>query len=84
MTSCYSESEHNPSFLLQCHSYLFTSKTLDQQLNMSYDHMQCWLQSVSEAHQVLLLHDDILQAEANSFSSYQEDSEHTTSGSYTP
>jgi hypothetical protein len=50
----------NQSFILQCHQYLFTDRTLDQHLFHSYDHISCWIRSVEEAILVVAHHDQVV------------------------
>jgi hypothetical protein len=42
--------------VLARHRYLFTSRTLEQRLSLSYDDVTCWLRSVDEARHQLATH----------------------------
>jgi hypothetical protein len=61
----YQEFNHNPRIILPRHSHLFTSRTLDQRLQYSYDHITCWIRSVTEA-KLTLQHHDLLLCEQSS------------------
>ncbi len=39
--------------MLPCHEHLFTQRSLDQCLQLSYDSINCWLRSVHEARYIL-------------------------------
>jgi len=43
-------------YVLARHHYLFTSRTLEQRLSLSYNYVSCWLRSVDEAHHQLETH----------------------------
>jgi len=43
-------------YVLARHQYLFTSRTLDQRLSLSYDHLNCWLRSIQEACELYATH----------------------------
>jgi hypothetical protein len=47
--------QENNAYVLPCHAYLFTQQSLQQCFNLSYDQVSCWLRSVEEAPQILLL-----------------------------
>jgi ribonuclease HI len=74
VTEYYTMFSGNPSFLLPRHHYLFTDRTLEQRLKHTYDHLSCWVRSVTEARQVLLHHDIRLRSSlfpsSNELSSY--------------
>jgi hypothetical protein len=80
--------QSDSSFLLTCHHYLFTYRTLDQRLLQSIDHINSWLRSVEEAKQVLLHHIQQEQEAAGTFFSIstnlrgdtQEDSSYHPTG----
>jgi hypothetical protein len=45
--------EDNNTYLLPRHHNLFTQCTLQDHLQLSYDHISCWLRSVEEARSIL-------------------------------
>jgi hypothetical protein len=53
----YSTFHTTPHFILQCHHYLFTSRTLHQRLQLDIDSMNCWIRSVEDAIQALRHHE---------------------------
>ncbi len=53
VTCFYNQYTKNPSYVLPHHEYLFTQCTLEYHLQMSYDSITCWLQSVEEARHIL-------------------------------
>jgi hypothetical protein len=54
-------------YVLVRHQYLFTSRTLEQRLSMSYDYVTCWLRSVEEARAQLSTHIAAQKIVANRF-----------------
>jgi hypothetical protein len=52
----YSSFSDDAGYVLARHRYLFTSRTLEQRLSMSYDYVNCWLRSVDEARTQLTTH----------------------------
>jgi len=53
--------------VLAGHQYLFTSRSLDQRLSLSYDHLNCWLRSIQEARELHATHLASQQAAARRF-----------------
>jgi hypothetical protein len=53
----YTKFRSTPSFILQRHHYLFTSRTLSQRLKLDIDSMVCWIRSVEDAIQALRHHE---------------------------
>ena len=52
--------QSDDTYVLPRHHHLFTSRTLPQCLKMPYDNAQSWLWSITEAREVLILHDCLL------------------------
>jgi hypothetical protein len=52
----YQAYQLDPGYVLSRHMHLFTSRSLERRLQMSYDYVTCWLQSVDEARQQLANH----------------------------
>jgi hypothetical protein len=44
----------NSAYILPRHHHLFTSRSLQERLQYSYDHLVCWLQSIDEARNILV------------------------------
>jgi hypothetical protein len=53
----YEQYRNNSNIVLPQHAYLFTSRTLEQRLRLTYDNLTCWLRSVEDAKQALAHHD---------------------------
>jgi hypothetical protein len=53
VTSLYRQHSKNPYYVLPRHEYLFTQRSLNYRLGMSYDSINCWLRSAAEAHHIL-------------------------------
>lgn len=49
----YNEYHRSPSCVLPRHEHLFTQRSLNQRLQLSYDSIKCWLRSVDEARNIL-------------------------------
>jgi hypothetical protein len=73
--SLYQQYLQDNSIVLPRHSYLFTSKTLQQRLDMPYDDIQCWLRSVAEAKSILQTQTESLHRQ---FRQFFPASSHTT------
>jgi hypothetical protein len=86
--SLYQQYNDNPQFILPRHAYLFTQRTLEQRLNMSYDSITCWLRSVDESRMILTFHLRCMQeTAATMFNMFQLQTYTTASDSdstYTP
>jgi hypothetical protein len=54
-------------YVLARHRYLFTSRSLEQCLSLSYDHLNCWLRSIQEARELYAIHLASQQAAARRF-----------------
>lgn len=67
VTSLYNKYTENPSYVLPRHEYLFTQRTLQYRLQMSYDSINCWLRSVEEARNILEFQERHLQETAATF-----------------
>jgi len=52
----YQAYQLDPGYVLSRHMHLFTSRSLEQCLQLSYDYIACWLRSVDEARQQLADH----------------------------
>jgi hypothetical protein len=63
----YSSFSEDAGYVLARHRHLFTSRTLEQQLSMSYDYVNCWLRSVDEARAQLTSHVETQQEAATRF-----------------
>lgn len=63
----YEEYQSNPNIILSRHQHLFTSRTLNQRLQHSYDNITCWIRSVNEAKLALAHHVQQLSAQSSSF-----------------
>jgi hypothetical protein len=49
----YQQYHEDHQIILPRHAYLFTHRSLEQCLNMSYDSITCWLRSVDESRMIL-------------------------------
>ncbi len=67
VTHHYNQYQESTAYVLPCHEYLFTQRSLEDCLKMSYDSITPWLRSVSEAHQILAFQQSHLQETAASF-----------------
>jgi hypothetical protein len=63
----YGTFQTTPNFILACHHYLFTSRSLAQRLHLDIDSLQCWLRSVESAQQDLEHHNTSLRLQSNRF-----------------
>jgi len=63
----YSSFSEDAGYVLARHRHLFTSRTLEQRLSMSYDYVNCWLRSVDEARTQITSHVEIQQEAATRF-----------------
>jgi hypothetical protein len=63
----YTQFQTNPTFILSCHHYLFTSRSLEQRLKMDIDSITCWLRSVEDAKRALEYHNTQLRLQSNTF-----------------
>jgi hypothetical protein len=61
----YQDYHDNPHIILPRHNYLFTSRTLTQRMKYSYDHLHCWICSVTEAKLMLQHHDQLLREQSS-------------------
>jgi hypothetical protein len=61
VTSLYTEYQANHNIILPKHKYLFSSRTLEQRLQLDIDSLHCWLRSVDDAKQALKHHDTQLR-----------------------
>lgn len=61
----YQEYHDTPHIILPRHNYLFTSRTLTQRLKYSYDHLHCWMRSVTEAKLMLQHHNQLLREQSS-------------------
>jgi hypothetical protein len=65
--SLYHTFHTSPHFILPRHHYLFTSRTLELRLRLDYDSLSCWLNSVTDAQQALLHHNNQQSINASRF-----------------
>ncbi len=65
--SLYSTFQSNSTFILSCHHYLFTSRSLEQCLKLDIDSITCWTRSVDDAQQALFHHYTQLRLQSNQF-----------------
>lgn len=63
----YSKFTTTPTFILQRHHYLFTSRTLSQRLKLDIDSMNCWIRSVEDAVQALRHHEQQQRAHSSRY-----------------
>jgi hypothetical protein len=49
----YASYQEDNNFVLPRHQHLFTHRTLEQHLRLSFDHLACWIRSVEEAKTVI-------------------------------
>jgi hypothetical protein len=54
----YNTYRTTPTFILRCHHYLFTSRSLDQRIKLDIDSLNCWIRSVEDAIQALIHHNN--------------------------
>jgi hypothetical protein len=64
VTYQYQQYQNISSYVLPRHEYLFTQRSLDYRLKMSYDSISCWLWSVEEACHILMTQQRHLQETA--------------------
>jgi hypothetical protein len=67
VTDLYNKYTEDPSFVLPRHEYLFTQRTLQYRLQMSYDSIICWIRSVEEACNILDFQERNLRETAQTF-----------------
>jgi hypothetical protein len=65
--SFYNTFHTSPQFILPCHHYLFTSRSLEQRLRLDFDSLSCWIRSVEDAQQALLHHNNQQRINASRF-----------------
>jgi hypothetical protein len=76
----YRQYQEVPSYILRRHEYLFTQRSLEYRLKMSYDSITCWLRSVEEACTILTFQQRHLQETAAIiFQSFQPSHSHPNS-----
>jgi len=57
----------NSAYILPRHHHLFTSRSLQERLQYSYDHLVYWLRSVDEARNILAFQESHLQSSSQQF-----------------
>jgi hypothetical protein len=67
VTAMYNKYTEDPSFVLPRHEYLFTQRTLQYRLQMSYDSIICWIRSVEEPRNILDFQERNLRETAQTF-----------------
>ncbi len=81
----YESFDTNPAIRLPRHHYLFTTRSLEQCLQMPYDNITCWLHSVEEAQQALALHESLQHRNSSRFfPQYHADNHDSSDDSYVP
>jgi hypothetical protein len=64
VTYLYRQYTENSSYILPRHEHLFTQRSLENRLQMSYDSIQCWIRSGEDARHILDFQQHHLQATA--------------------